>query len=160
MKVYYVTKLYMKFNVLWRTPAYWHGFSKFAMLDGGGGCGGRGSICRPIRMKYCCEGEGVLHESWINKRFFWVIFHPVEAQEAQEIHICPKVRGSQNSNFNSVEWNNICHRARLHFCKLVRHIWFRGFTVQLTSNGPVTPIADLTWANHSMSFYERGQSQQ
>ncbi len=75
------------------------------------------------------RGEGVAHESWINKRFIWVIFHPVEAQEAQEIHIWPKVRGLQNSNLNSVGWNNICHRARLHFCKLVRHMRYIGFTV-------------------------------
>jgi hypothetical protein len=79
------------------------------------------------------RGEGVAHESGINKRFLWVIFHPVEAQEAQEIHICPKVRGLQNSNFNSVGWNNICHRARLHFCKLVRHMRFIGFRVCFSS---------------------------
>jgi hypothetical protein len=53
-------------------------------------------------------GKGVLGESWMNKRFFWVIFHPVKAQEAQEMHICPKARGLQNSNVNSVGWNNIC----------------------------------------------------
>ncbi len=77
------------------------------------------------------RGEGVAHESWINKRFLWVIFHPVEAQEAHEIHICPKVRGLQNSNFNSVGWNNICNRAQLHFCKLVRYMRFIGFTVYI-----------------------------
>ncbi len=75
------------------------------------------------------RGEGVLDESWLNKRFFWVIFHPVKAQEAQEMHICPKVKGLQNSHVNAVGWDNICHRARLQFCKLVRHMWFIGFTV-------------------------------
>ncbi len=45
------------------------------------------------------------------------------------MHICPKVRGLQNSDLNTVGWNNICHRARLHFCKLVRCMWLSGLTV-------------------------------
>ncbi len=87
------------------------------------------------------RGEGVLDESWLNKRFFWVIFHPVKAQEAQEMHICPKVKGLQNSHVNAVGWDNICHRPRLHFCKLVRHMWFIGFTVQEEGSSVV-----INWA--------------
>jgi hypothetical protein len=101
--------------------------------EGGGGCSGSGEgevFFGKSGWSIAVRGEGVVHESWINKRFLWVIFHPVEAQEAQEIHICPKVRGLQNSNFNSVGWNNSCHRAQLHFYKLVRHMRFIGFTVQ------------------------------
>ncbi len=45
-----------------------------------------------------------------------------------------KVRGLQNSNLNTVGWNNICHRARLHFCKLVRRMWLSGLTVQYYYN--------------------------
>jgi hypothetical protein len=74
----------------------------------------------------------VLNESLIDKRFFWVIFHLVKAQEAQDMPICPEVRGLQKSNVNVVGWNNICHRARLHICKLVRHSWLIGFTVHTT----------------------------
>ncbi len=110
----------------------WHGLSKYAKIEGrewGWVCGGKGEV-RLTRMKYCCDGG---KGSWwiMNKQeiYFWVIFYPIKAQEAQEMHICLQVRGFQNSNVNVVGWNNICHRARLHFCKLVRHMWLIGFTL-------------------------------
>ncbi len=61
-----------------------------------------GDLSGPIRMKYCCEGEGVIDESWINKIVFCVTVNPVKAQKAQEMHICSKFRGLQNSNGNAV----------------------------------------------------------
>jgi hypothetical protein len=48
------------------------------------------------------RGEGVLDELSLNKRFYRAVFHPAKAQDAQEIHFCPKVRGLQNSNVNAV----------------------------------------------------------
>jgi hypothetical protein len=35
-------------------------------------------------------------------RFFCVAFHSVKAQEAQEMHICPKFRGLQTANVYAV----------------------------------------------------------
>jgi hypothetical protein len=86
--------------------AYWYGLSQIAKFAGEGcvvcnGCGGwEGEVfLDQSGWSIDVKGEGVLDESWINKRFFWVIFLPVKAQEAQEMRICPKVRGLQNSKF-------------------------------------------------------------
>jgi hypothetical protein len=94
---------------------------------------GNTGFFQPIRMKYRIEGEGGMDQWWSNKRIFRVIFHPSKAQKAQERCICPKVRGLQNSDLNSVGWNNICHRARFLFCKFVRCMWHIGLTVHGTS---------------------------
>jgi hypothetical protein len=101
--------------------------------------------CRSI------EQTPIIHSSWEGKErgvqwmgggflwtnrdeiLLWVTLHPVKAQEAQEMHTCPKARGFQNSNINTVGWNNICHRAWLHFCKLVRLMRLIGLTVQWTA---------------------------
>ncbi len=125
---------YNNIKSLWCTCAHCYRMSKYAVREQkmrqGFGVGGEGRNFSTNQDEVLLwGGRGVLGESWVNKRFFWVIFHPVKAQEAQEMHICPKVRGLQNSNVNSLGWNDICHRARLHFCKLVRHMWFIGLTV-------------------------------
>jgi hypothetical protein len=44
----------------------------------------------------------VLDELSLNERFYLTVFHPVKAREAQEMNICPKVRGLQNFNVNAV----------------------------------------------------------
>jgi hypothetical protein len=79
---------------------------------------------------------------WTNhdEILLWVALHLVKAQEAQEMHICPKTRGSQNSNVNTVGWNNICHQARLHFCKLLRRMRLISLTVYNVLYSPLSVV--------------------
>jgi hypothetical protein len=97
---------------------------------------GNTGLLQPIRMKCCIEGDGGMGQEWTNKKIFWVIFHPGNAQKAQERCFCPKVRGLHNSDLNAVGWKNICHQARFLFCKLVRCMWLIGLTVKVSYKVP------------------------